>query len=132
MADELSKREKTEVTSTSAEQLIDAANAYSPDVDIYDDKNGLTFVMDVPGVKKGDVRIEVDENNVFSVRAKSSFSEPQNLVAQEFRSGDYYRAFTISDDFDKGMIKATLENGVLEIYVPRREEVKPHKVEISA
>ncbi len=132
MADELSKREKTEVTSTSAEQLIDASNAYSPDVDIFDDKNGLTFVMDVPGVKKGDVRIEVDENNVFSVRAKSSFTEPENLVAQEFRTGDYYRAFTISDDFDKGMIKATLENGVLEIYVPRREEVKPHKVEISA
>ena len=132
MAVELSKREKKEVQQTSAEQLIDAKNAYSPDVDIYDITDALVFIMDVPGVSKGDVNIEIDENNVLSIRAKTSYDQPDGLVMQEFCAGNYYRAFSLSDEFNKDGVTAKLENGVLELTVPRREEVKPRKIQINA
>jgi len=130
---ELSKREQIPVESASAEQLISPENAFSPDVNIYDNREALIFSMDMPGVRKGDVTVEVDENNVLTVRAKSSFSEPEGKVLiHEFDAGNYYRAFTLSNEFNKDTVSGKLENGVLEVIVPRREDVKPKKIQINA
>ncbi|MFP4162594.1 MAG: Hsp20/alpha crystallin family protein [Chitinispirillaceae bacterium] len=132
MDNEVAKREKQEVRQASPEQLVDAGNAYLPDVDILDTKEALVMALDLPGVAKGDVSIEIDENNVLSIRGKTTFSEPEGIVYKEFNTGNYYRAFTLSDEFDKDKISAKLDNGVLQVTVPRREEVKPRKVQISA
>ena len=53
-------------------------------------------------------------------------------MVKEFDVGNYYRAFSISEEFDKNNISGKLENGVLEIIMPRREEVKPRRIQISA
>jgi HSP20 family molecular chaperone IbpA len=87
--------------------------------------------MDLPGVVKGDVKIEVDENNILSVRAKTSYHDQDGIVLQEFESGNYYRAFSLSDEFSRDAINVTFENGVLEITVPRKEEHRPNKIEIN-
>jgi HSP20 family molecular chaperone IbpA len=131
--DEMAKREQTPVSSASAEQLISPESAFSPDVSIYDNKEALIFSIDLPGVRKGDVNIEIDENNVMIVRAKSSFKSPDgNLVLHEVSFGDYYRAFSLSNEFDKNKVNGALENGVLTIMVPRREDAKPKKIQINA
>lgn len=104
---------------------------FTPLVDIYDNRDALHVLMDLPGVVKGDVKIEVDENNVLSVRAKSSLGTSENTVLQEFEVGNYYRAFTLSDEFARDLINVTFENGVLEITIPRKEEKRPSKIEIS-
>jgi HSP20 family protein len=132
MSAELEKREKQEVTSTSAEQLVDSNNAYKPDVDIYNVEDNLVVVMDLPGIKKGNVSIDVDENNTLTVKAKAAFDEPSGLIYRQFKTGNYFRAFTLSNEFNKDKISAQLENGVLEITIPRREEVKPRRIQINA
>jgi HSP20 family protein len=132
MSTELEKREKQEITTTSAEQMVDVKNAFRPDVDIFNGEDNLVLVMDLPGVKKGEVTIEVDENNTLMVKAKSSFTEPEGLIYRNFNSGNYFRAFTLSNEFNKDNISAQLENGVLELTIPRREEVKPKRIEIKA
>lgn len=130
---ELSKREKHAVSSTSAEQLVDPGNAFSPDVDIYDTDEALVLTLDVPGVSKGNVRIEIDENNIMSVLAKTNLEEPkENAVIREFDSGDYFRAFALNDDFQKDTIRGKLENGVLEIIVPRKRATQSRRIQISA
>jgi len=128
---ELEKREQKEVTTTSAEQLTDVKNSYKPDVDIFYGEDKLFLSMDIPGVKKGDVSIEVDENNTLIVKAKNSFNEPEGVLYRQFSIGNYYRAFTLSDEFDKDNISGNLENGVLEITIPKKEEAKPRKIEIK-
>ncbi|GIW22843.1 MAG: hypothetical protein KatS3mg068_1850 [Candidatus Sericytochromatia bacterium] len=128
---ELEKREQKEVTTTSAEQLTDAKNSYKPDVDIFYGEDKLFIAMDIPGVKKGDVNIEVDENNTLIIKAKTSFKEPEGALYKQFGIGNYYRAFTLSDEFDKDKISGNLENGVLEITIPKKEEAKPKKIEIK-
>jgi HSP20 family protein len=130
---EMEKREQTPAAISSAEQLISPENAFSPDVSIYDNREALIFSIDLPGVKKGDVSIEIDESNVVVVRAKSTFKAPEgNLVLREVSFGDFYRAFTLSNEFDKDKVNATFENGVLTLLVPRREDVKPKKIQINA
>lgn len=131
--DEIAKREQMPVSSASAEQLISPENAYSPDASIFDNKEALIFSIDLPGVKKGDVKIEIDENNVMIVRAKSNFKAPNGtVIIKEVSFGDYYRAFSLSNEFDKNNVSCSLENGVLTIMVPRKEDVKPIRIQINA
>ncbi|MBD3314396.1 MAG: Hsp20 family protein [Chitinivibrionales bacterium] len=132
MATELEQRRKQEVASTAAEQMNHSGAAYRPDVDIYASEDEVVFTVDMPGVNKGDVTIQVDETDSLVIRGKNSHAEPQKPALRQYHVGDYYRAFQLSDDYDKDKIAAKLENGLLEITVPKREELKPRKIEIKA
>lgn len=132
MNTELEKRDKTGVRSATVEQLQNSGPAYSPDVDIYVSDDAALFAVEIPGVKKGDVTIQVDETNSLIIQGKNSFQEPKNPIMRQYNVGDYYRAFQLSDQYDKERISAKFENGLLEITIPRKEESKPRKIEITA
>jgi HSP20 family protein len=132
MNTELEKRDKTGVRSATVEQLQNSGPAYSPDVDIYVSDDAALFAVEIPGVKKGDVTIQVDETNSLIIQGKNSFQEPKNPIMRQYNVGDYYRAFQLSDQYDKEKISAKFENGLLEITIPRKEESKPRKIEITA
>jgi HSP20 family molecular chaperone IbpA len=132
MSTDLEKRGKQEVSNTAAEQMNHSGSAYSPDVDIYMNDNEVVFAVDIPGVGKGDVNIQVDETNTLIIKAKNTHKEPENMVLRQYHIGDYYRAFQISDDYDKEQVSATLENGLLHVTVPKKESAKPKRIEINA
>ena len=132
MSTDLEKRGKQEVNNTAAEQMNHSGPAYSPDVDIFASDEEVVFVVDLPGVNKGDVSIQVDETNTLTIRAKNSHTPRKEAVLLQYRIGDYYRAFQISDDYDKDKVNASLENGLLQISIPRKESTKPKKIEIKA
>jgi len=132
MAAELQKKDKREVREAAAEQLQYSGTAYRPDVDIYTSEDEVIFITDLPGVSKGDVSVEIDETDTLVIRAKNSFVEPNGVILRQFNSGNYYRAFKVSNEYDKNKISAKLENGALEITIPKRDEVKPRKIEIKA
>ncbi|MBD3391618.1 MAG: Hsp20 family protein [Chitinivibrionales bacterium] len=132
MSQELEKRGKTAVTSTAAEGLGDAGPSYSPDVDIYANDDELVFAVDLPGVAKGDVNLEITENNTLIIKAKNSHQEPGGAVLRQCNIGNYYRAFQLSQQYDKEKVSGTIENGLLTVRIPKREEAKPKKIEIKA
>ena len=132
MGTELEKREKQEVSTSAAEQMNQSGPAYSPDVDIHASDDEAVFIVDLPGVGKGDVTIKVDETDALVVSGRNSYKEPANPVLRQYEIGNYYRAFQLSDDFDKDKIAAKLENGRLVITIPKREEAKPRRIEIRA
>jgi len=132
MTTDLEKREKQEVNTTAAEQMKQSGFAYSPDVDIFASEDEAVFAVDLPGVGKGDVKIQVDETDTVVIQAKNTFKEPEGASLRQFRVGNYYRAFQISDDYDKEKVSATIENGLLQITIPKKESAKPKKIEIKA
>ncbi len=132
MAKEMEKKQKKGVSHTGAEHMVDRENAYIPDVDIYANENELLFYADLPGVKKGDVSIEINESDVLVISAKSSEKEESEPVTRQYNVGNYYRSFQLSDEYNKDKIEASMENGVLKLRIPKREEAKPKKIEISA
>lgn len=132
MATELEKREKQEVEISAAEQMNQSGPAYSPDVDIHASNDEIVFAIDLPGVGKGDVTIAVDETDTLVITGKNTHQEPGNPVLQQFEVGNFYRAFQLSDDYAKDRISARLENGLLVVTIPKREEAKPRKIEIKA
>jgi HSP20 family protein len=131
MATEVEKKAKQEIKSTAAEHVQDAGTAYAPDVDVYVNQDEMVFAVDMPGVEKGGVSIEINENNTLIIQAKNSQAEPEKLILRQFNIGNYFRAFQIGEEFNKDKVAGKLENGLLEIRIPKREEAKPKRININ-
>jgi HSP20 family molecular chaperone IbpA len=135
MAAEIAKTKKDAARKESGglpENLKEMERAFLPDACVYENDEGLILSLDVPGVEKGQVRIEVDESDTLQVYARNAFQEPGGALFREWSPGDYHRSFRLGQGFDKDAIQASLDLGVLELRIPRKEEAKPRRVEIQA
>jgi HSP20 family protein len=132
MATEVNKRSRRESARAHAENLVNLENAALAEADIFETEDHLYIRADLPGVEKGNVHIEVDEDNTLQIRAKHSFQEPSGPIYKEFEATGFYRSFRLGDGYDKEKISAQIENGTLEIDIPKREEVKPRRIALSA
>ncbi|HPJ38461.1 MAG TPA: Hsp20/alpha crystallin family protein [Spirochaetota bacterium] len=104
----------------------------TPGTDIFETEGEYVIKADVPGLQKENVDITID-NGVLELKGKIDVeNETHDLRAEEFRLHDYYRRFTVGDDIDTGAVKAHMENGVLTLVLPKKEEVKPRKIEVLA
>ncbi|WP_295297476.1 Hsp20/alpha crystallin family protein [uncultured Brachyspira sp.] len=105
---------------------------YQRNYKIYEDGNGYTIEMDMPGVKKSDLDIGVKENilSIYAERKKVIKSEEGD---KEEVVSKYEQSFNISDkSIDVDNISANFENGVLTLTLPKKEEVKYEKrIEIA-
>ncbi|TIH14739.1 Hsp20/alpha crystallin family protein [Marinifilum sp. JC120] len=105
---------------------------YSPATDIVESEQGFYMYMDLPGVSKEELEIDLDENTlIVSGRAAAVLKEGEEFIDQEFCEGEYSRRFTIADVVDRENIKANLKNGVLELFLPKMPEVQPRKINIT-
>lgn len=135
MADTESKalqaREKAEVTSP-AEQTRPGL-VFTPAVDIFETENELTLLADMPGVKAGDLNIGL-EKNVLTLEGEVASPEGGDEVPvfMEYRTGKYYRQFTLSQAIDQAKIGAELKDGVLRLSLPKVEAATPRKITVTA
>ncbi len=107
---------------------------FSPSVDIRETKEELVVYADIPGVPDDRVDITV-EKGVLTIRGSVPEAEKggaHSLLLEEFETGDYERAFTLSNEVDQDNIRAAVKNGVLEIHLPKAGPAKARKIEVSA
>lgn len=126
-----SESRKPEKTEYAGERTV-PGKYYIPKTDIVETEKSLIVTMDVPGVKKENVNIML-ENNVLDVDAKIDFSsyESLNPVYTEYNVGHYARRFTVSNIFDTEKIDADLSDGVLTLTLPKAPEAQPRKIQIG-
>ncbi|MET0065278.1 MAG: Hsp20/alpha crystallin family protein [Candidatus Thiodiazotropha sp.] len=107
--------------------------AARPNVDIYEDKQGITLIADLPGVATEGLDIQVDQE-ILSIDAQIDIPMPsgQDLHVAGTRPTRYQRSFTISNELDVDNIEAVLKNGVLAMRIPKREQYQPRKINIRA
>lgn len=105
---------------------------FSPATDIVESEQGFYMYVDLPGVSREALEIDLDENTlVVSGKAGAVLREGEKFIDQEFCEGQYTRRFTIADVVDRENIKANLKNGVLELFLPKKPEVQPRKIQIT-
>lgn len=106
---------------------------FTPDVDIIENGEHLKLFADMPGIDKSSVQVMVD-SNVLSIEGTPLHSSPEGAESQgsEFALGRYYREFAITNEIDILSITARVENGVLELTLPKREEVKARVIKINS
>jgi HSP20 family molecular chaperone IbpA len=123
--------QKTE--NTAATERIRNVKTFVPRVDIYETKDSLFLIADMPGVDEKNVDVELEKNILTITRhVEDGAMKDCTLAYSEYEVGDYERAFTLSDEIDREKIKATVKNGVLCLDLPKADKVKPKKIAIKA
>lgn len=103
-----------------------------PPTDILEREDGFHIFMDVPGVSAEDLVIDLEQDEL-TVRAVSSYEVGESqTVRSEFGPLSYKRVFTLSDMVDRENIKAVIKDGVLDLFLPKAESLKPRRIEIKA
>ncbi len=108
-------------------------SAWTPNVDVREDKDHLTISMDVPGVRPEDVKISL-EHQVLTVSGEKQTQTDQKderWHRWERHYGRFERTFTLPSTVDPERIEATTENGVLTIRLPRIEKARPREIQVK-
>ena len=130
-AQELQPKEKQELK---GEEQVRPGRYYVPEVDIFEDKNGLKLWVDVPGADPQKVSVEV-EDNTLTIQAELLLDEYESLspAYTEYNVGHFLRRFTVPPNaaIDAGKISAKFTDGVLEVVLPKAEHAKPRRITVS-
>jgi HSP20 family protein len=104
-----------------------------PATDIFEDDEGITLQMDMPGASKDRLTLQVNRDRL-DVEAEMRIDMPQDMEAlyADVRSTRYQRTFALSGELETEKIEATLKDGVLTLRLPKRPEVRPRKIEVQA
>ena len=107
--------------------------SYSPLVNVSETESDYLIIMDVPGVKKKDVDVNLSTGilTVSGERKISENSDENNRIWHETTYGAFSRSFELTSDIVEDKIKANFKNGVLNITIPKAEEIKPAVKKIS-
>ena len=105
-----------------------------PAIDLHENEDSYTVRAEIPGVKKEDIDVTVHDG-VLTINAESRYQheekEQGRVIHQERRYGKYVRSIRLGKDVDESNVKANYNDGVLELELPKLEEVKPKKIEIT-
>lgn len=109
-----------------------ATRGWMPAVDIEEDQKSVRIMAELPGLKKKDVKISIDDG-VLSLTGERKFEREEkgrNYHRMERSYGTFSRSFTIPSNVDATKIEAKMEEGILTVTLPKKEEAKPKEIEI--
>jgi len=101
----------------------------APPVDIYETRDGLVVLADLPGVAKEALDVRVD-NNVLTIRGQARHAVPSDMTYREYELINFFRQFELNEKVDQQRISADLKCGVLTLNLPKAEEAKPRQIEV--
>jgi len=106
---------------------------WRPPVDIYETGDGIVLKIELPGVNKDDVSVEV-KDNVLTIKGERLLDpaiKDENYYRKERSFGKFNRSFSLQESINPGLIKASFKEGILTVEVSRPEEEKPKQVTVS-
>lgn len=103
-----------------------------PAVDISEDTDGISLWVDMPGVSRDRLDIQVDRDTLV-IEGHAQIDTPEGIkpIYADVRSTRYRRSFALSSELDTDQIEATMTDGVLNLRIHKRAESKPRKIEVA-
>jgi HSP20 family protein len=116
----------------SSEESTAPVNLFVPTTDIFENEDSLNVLVEMPGVEKGNVEIAV-KDRILTIEGRIDFQKyaGMNPVYTEYNIGNFHRRFSLSNKVDASKIRAEMRDGLLTLTIPKSEEAKAHKIEIS-
>lgn len=104
-----------------------------PNIDMYDRKNEIVLKAELPGVEKDNIDLTITKD---SITLKGEVKKEEEIKEESYYScerscGSFTRTIALPVEVDSGKAKATFKNGVLEIVLPKKEELKPKEIKIE-
>ena len=109
------------------------SRSFSPFMNVNESDLEYTVSLDLPGVDKKDVEVNLKENivTVIGERKNSHQGKDNACIWQETSHGTFQRSFELSNPVKEDKIKANFKNGVLNLTLPKAEEIRPVVKKIS-
>lgn len=110
-----------------------ARGAWTPNVDIFENKDEIVLEAELPGMSREDFELSI-ENNVLTLRGERRFEkrdEADNYHRVERAYGSFTRSFTLPQTVSGEGATAEYKNGVLRVALRKREEVKARRIEVK-
>lgn len=109
-------------------------NSWRPPADIYETAEGFVIAMDLPGVAKQDVNVEIKNNRlvVEGLRSPTVQIARDVYLRRERLCGHFQRAFALQAAVAPEDVKATFKNGVLTIVIPHPRQEEPKKISVDS
>jgi len=105
-----------------------------PSVDVKEENDVYVVKADLPGVKKEDIDVSLQEG-VLTINAESKEEKEEKekgrVIRQERRYGKFVRSMRLGTGIDEAKVQASYKDGVLELKLPKSEEVKPKKISVG-
>lgn len=107
--------------------------ALLPAVDIIEESNAIRLIADMPGVTHETLKVELD-NNVLTLEGEIALNMPEGLSAlhAEVLGQRFARRFNLSHEVDGDAITATINNGVLTLTLPKKDNHRTRRIEVQA
>jgi HSP20 family molecular chaperone IbpA len=102
----------------------------TPPVDIFETKDGLTVVADLPGVEQSNLDVRVADG-LLTLHGRTAHVAPGTSIAREYELLNFYRQFELPEAVDADRIRAELKHGVLILQLPKKEKAKPRQIQVS-
>lgn len=104
---------------------------FVPAVDIFETEEDVTVIAEMPGVAASGVDVTL-EDDVLTIRGRMQAEEPGNarILLQEYESGNYQRRFTVAETIDQEKIRASMNNGLLKVILPKTAPARPRKIDV--
>ncbi len=130
VSQEVAPREKRELTQE--QERTEAGKVFSPYTDIHETDRAVIVSMEVPGVAKEAIDIELDKG-VLTVKGAIDATKYEALrpIYSEYNVGNFVRTFHLSTKIDSAAISATLADGVLTIDLPKVKEAVARRIAVS-
>ena len=102
---------------------------WAPAADIYETESGFLLALDLPGIDRDALEIDVEDNRLI-VKGTRMIEETRQHRSERPR-GKFLRTFSVPGSVDQGRIGAEYKDGVLQIRLPKRTEQKPKRIDIK-
>lgn len=126
-------QQKQEVQETQKAERMHERCAYMPRADIYETDDAIHLIANMAGVDQDSVDITL-EKNVLTIRGQASAQTPEGmeLAYSEYAVGDYERSFVLSDEIEREGIDAKMQDGVLDLTLPKSKSARSRRIPVKA
>jgi HSP20 family protein len=132
LQEEVNRLFSTNLTRSFGDEGI-GRGAWAPSVDIYENKDQIVLEAELPGMNQDDFDLSI-ENNIITLRGERKFEkteETDNYHRVERSYGSFTRSFTLPQSVSAEGATAEYNNGVLRVTLPKREETKARRIQVS-
>jgi len=127
--------EETQVVKAerAAPERVREEPAFTPQVDVVETPESMLVLADLPGVSKEGLDVTL-KSGMLTIQGRPEPEEVEGLKLdhEEYDVGRFYRRFALGSALDADNIDATLKDGVLRLVIPKTEEFRPRRIEISS
>ncbi len=103
----------------------------TPVANILENADGYVLEAEMPGVARDGIEVTVENGELVIVGRRADKELPGTAVYRESRPLDYRRVFDLDPSIDAGRITAKMEQGILTLTLPKAEQVKPRRIQVT-